>query len=288
MLELIKPHRKLSSAKPDEYRLSKMIWTPSDQVDARVTVTVASQHALLADLRERLKEQTGFAVATLNLDHVVKLRQNKRFRQAYDKQTHVTADGRPVVWLSRCSGQSVDLVTGSDLVKPLAQLCADMSVPVALFGSTDRVLNAAKATLQDCYPGLVVAATVAPPMGFDPDSAQADALLGDVARSGARVCLLALGAPKQEILAARALKSYPQMGFLSVGASLDFIAGTQVRAPRLMRALAMEWLWRLLRDPRRLAIRYGACLALLPHLLLRAMFTRRSGAQQNMTRHGGV
>ncbi len=260
--------------------MTKMIWTPADQKDGSVTVTVPSQSALLADLRARLEMQAGFSVATLNLDHVVKLRQSRPFRAAYGQQTHVTADGRPVVWLSRLAGQPVELVTGSDLVDPMIQLCADMSAPIALFGSTDSVLQTASTTLQKRYPDLSVAAAIAPPMGFDPTGPEAGAMLEAIARSGARVCFLALGAPKQEILAARAFKAHPHMGFLSIGASLDFIAGTQVRAPRIFRMMAMEWLWRLLRNPRRLAGRYAACLVILPSLLMRAGKARRVATLQ--------
>ncbi|MEO9576786.1 MAG: WecB/TagA/CpsF family glycosyltransferase [Tateyamaria sp.] len=234
-----------------------------------------------------MTSRTGFSVATLNLDHVVKLHHSEPFRTAYGQQTHVSADGRPIVWLSYCAGRNVELVTGSDLVEPMMRLCAEMSVPIALLGSTNAVLETVAKTVTKRYPGLTIATTIAPPMGFDPDAAQADTLLGDLARSGARVCFLALGAPKQEILAARGLKACPQMGFLSVGASLDFIAGTQTRAPRIVRAVGMEWAWRLLCNPRRLAARYGACLLILPRLLARALHTRRTNAHRDPVKHSG-
>jgi exopolysaccharide biosynthesis WecB/TagA/CpsF family protein len=111
-------------------------------------------------------------------------------------------------------------------------------------------------------------------MGFDPGSAGADALLGELAGSGARVCLLALGAPKQEIFAARARDVLPDMGFVSVGAGIDFVAGSQVRAPRILRAMALEWLWRLAGSPRRLLGRYAACVAVLPALVQTALADR--------------
>lgn len=256
-----------------------MLWTPPTKSEDPISVTVPSQVGLLKDLRERLTARDGFAVATLNLDHVVKLRDDSDFRVAYLAHTHVTADGRPIVWLSRYARQPVELVTGSDLVEPMMSLCADMSVPVALVGSSEAVLAKSGDVLQARYSGLNIVSTISPPMGFDPVSPQADSLIDDVVRSGARVCFLALGAPKQEILAARALKKYPQMGFLSIGASLDFIAGKQVRAPRLVRAFAAEWLWRLARDPRRLATRYGACFAALPRLFIWALQARRSTGQ---------
>ena len=86
---------------------------------------------------------------------------------------------------------------------------------------------------------------------------------------------MALGAPKQEIFASRAQKELPQMGFLSIGAGLDFISGHQKRAPRLVRRFALEWLWRLALSPKRLIGRYLGCFAVLPGLTWAALKARR-------------
>ena len=181
-----------------------------------------------------------------------------------------------MVWLSRLAGQGdVELVTGSDLVGPVAAVAAETGTPVALFGATDEALQVAAEAMVARYPGLNVALTLAPPMGFDPDGEAAGEAIEALRRSGARLVFLALGAPKQERFAARALAALPQTGFLSIGASLDFIAGTQTRAPVWVRRLALEWVWRLLGNPKRLAGRYAACFMILPGLVLRALSSRR-------------
>ena len=238
-------------------------------------VRVPSEAALLAAMTGCLERGEGFAVATLNLDHVVKLRRDARFRRAYAAQTHVVADGNPIVWLAHLAGRrEVRLVPGSELIHPVAALAARMGVPVALLGSTEPALQVAAARLEAAHPGLRVVSCIAPPMGFDPDGALADALLDRVAASGARIVLLALGAPKQEVLAARGLARHPALGFLSIGAGLDFIAGNQKRAPVWVRRIAMEWFWRMATNPRRLARRYLDCALVLPGLALAA---RRAG-----------
>lgn len=239
-------------------------------------VNFPTEAALLADVDKRLKAGQGFAIATLNLDHVVKMRRNSGFRRAYLAHSHVVADGNPIVWLSRLAGHDqIALVPGSELIEPVAALAARLRTPLALLGSTETVLEAAASQLTAKYPGLEVAVCLAPPYGFDPESAAADALLDRVAGSGARICLLALGAPKQEVLAARGLARHPQLGFLSIGAGLDFIAGHQVRAPVWVRRIAMEWLWRMLSNPRRLARRYLDCALVLPSLTGAALAARR-------------
>lgn len=251
-----------------------MIWSHTDAGGA-IAVTVPDRASLLGDIAARFEAGEGFSVATLNLDHVVKLSRDPAFRAAYGAQTHVTADGNPIVWLSRLAGQGgVRLVPGSELIDPVAALAAEKGVPVAFFGSDEATLAAAAEALARRHPGLKVVCRISPPMGFDPEGRAADEAIGSLAASGARLVFVAMGAPKQEIFAARAQARMPEAGFLSIGAGLDFVAGRQTRAPVWVRGVAGEWLWRLAGDPGRLAGRYGACLAKLPELTLRALSTR--------------
>ena len=246
------------------------------QVESQsVTVNVADQGALLASVAGRLVSRQGFALATINLDHLVKLRQSARFRAAYAEQDLIAADGNPVVWLSRLAGHSVHLVPGSDVVVPLAAEAARAGRPIALVGSTDVTLQVAAAVLKQAVPGLEIALCLAPPMGFDVDGAEADAVLAELARRNVGLCFLALGAPKQEILAARGRHLAPNVGFASVGAALDFLAGAEVRAPMIMRRLSMEWVWRMMQNPSRMVPRYAACAALLPILAADALKLRQ-------------
>lgn len=233
--------------------------------------------AFLDDLAARLATGRGFSVATINLDHVVKLRSDPAFAAAYRAHSHVVADGNPIVWLSRLAGRAVDLVPGSELIDPLCARAAAAGIAVALVGATAETLAAAGGALEERHPGLRIAARIAPPFGFDPDGAGAGRIASDLRESGAGLCFLALGAPKQERLAARLQDALPGCGFVSIGAGLDFIAGTQRRAPAWARRMALEWGWRLAGNPRRLAARYGACMAVLPGLALRAVRARRAG-----------
>jgi exopolysaccharide biosynthesis WecB/TagA/CpsF family protein len=238
-------------------------------------VNVPSAEALFDDLGRRLSAGEGFTVATLNLDHLVKLRWSEAFRRAYLATSHVVADGNPVVWLSRVVGRPVSLVPGSEIVEPLCALAARQDVPVALFGSTAQALDTAAVRLTARHPGLRVVLCLAPAFGFDPTGPEADAAVARIKASGAGLVLVALGAPKQECFAVHARSSLPGVGFVSVGAGIDFIAGTQSRAPGWMRALAMEWVWRMLSNPRRLARRYMECALLLPPLAMHGL--RRPG-----------
>ncbi|WP_197059050.1 WecB/TagA/CpsF family glycosyltransferase, partial [Paracoccus sanguinis] len=95
---------------------------------------------------------------------------------------------------------------------------------------------------------------------------------------GAGLCRPALGAPRQEISAVVARPRLPGAGFASIGAGLDCLAGDQRRAPRLVRRARMEWLWRMLSDPRRLAGRYARGFMILPGHARRAWRSRHRGS----------
>jgi len=246
----------------------------SDAARAYVLVNVSSRDALLNDLETRLITGQGFSVATLNLDHVVKIRRLSAFRTAYQSHSHVTADGAPIAWLCWLAGQRVRLVPGSELIDPVADVAATLGVPVAFLGSTEASLAEAERVLSTRYPGLNVAVRIAPPMGFDPAGPDAMAAIEQLAAADVRLIFLALGAPKQEIFASLAQEKLPQAGLLSIGAGLDFISRTQVRAPKLVRLLAAEWVWRLATNPTRLARRYGACIVILPGLIWTALRSR--------------
>src|SRR6056297_1160477 len=97
-----------------------------------ITVSAPNRDGLLVDLEARLKTGRGFSLATLNLDHLVKIGHDPAFRAAYAAQTHVTADGNPVVWLCRIAGQEVSLVPGSELVEPIAEIASRLGLPVGM------------------------------------------------------------------------------------------------------------------------------------------------------------
>ena len=260
-----------------------------DPADSPLTlVNTARLSDLMEAVTARFATREGFSIATLNLDHAVKLKQDPGFRAAYVRQTFVVSDGNPITWLRRLMGEPVELIPGSELIHPLAGLAAEMDVPVALLGATDNTLSIAADRLTARFPGLRVVAQIAPAMGFEPESDAAEAILKAIADSGAGLCFLALGAPKQERLAAFARDIVPGCGFVSIGAGLDFIAGTQTRAPVWMQKIAMEWFWRMASNPRRLVLRYARCFAILPGLTRSALRASEKDTTKTTSERGGT
>ena len=222
-------------------------------------INIATQRELMQRIVERARSHDGFTLFTLNLDHVVKRRVSPDFVQAYGRATFVSADGWPLVRLARQQGATIERVTGADLVLPVCEAARDEGLPLFFFGATNESLALAATELTRRFPGLVIAGMEAPPLGFDPLSDAAAAAGGRIGASGARFCFVALGAPKQEMFADRMALICPHVGFLCIGAALDFISGGQRRAPKIWQAARIEWLWRLSHNPRRLAGRYWQC-----------------------------
>jgi exopolysaccharide biosynthesis WecB/TagA/CpsF family protein len=228
------------------------------------------------EIVKQAKAGLGFTVFTLNLDHLVKLRTSTAFQAAYRKADLVTADGAPVARLARRQNADIERTTGADMFLPLASAAAAKDLPVYLFGATSLVLTTVSHRLKQHTHGKIeIAGSLAPSATFDPQGPEADAAIALIKASGARLCFVALGAPKQEVFAARAVAKGCKAGFVCVGAAVDFVAGTQVRAPGVFQRYGLEWAWRLANNPRRLAKRYADCASVLVDVAVLAPLRRQ-------------
>lgn len=236
-----------------------------------IAINILSMSEAVSSIILAAEHGDTFSVCTLNLDHVVQLQRRLDFREAYRRARFVTADGFPIVLLSRLIGSRMERTTGADLVEPLCEQAAKKQLPIFLLGSDESTLSMTAQRLSERYKGLNVAGSFAPGAPFDPYSQEADDAIDAVRASGAKLCFLALGAPRQEVFAARCLDELNGLGLLCIGAALDFIAGTQSRAPSFTQKIGLEWAWRALRNPRRLGPRYARCMAIVPRLVVRTI-----------------
>ena len=245
-------------------------WSRAFSVDG-ISVNIPSMPEAVRAIITAVQQRDTFCVYTLNLDHFVKLQSAPGFHDAYRRARFVTADGFPIVIMGRLAGVPVMRTTGADLVKPLCREAARHRMPVFLFGSTRLALANSVRRLTRRYTDLEFAGCLAPGPDFDPHSADADFAIARIRRSGARICFLALGAPKQEMFAARCLDELRGTALVCIGAALDFIGGTQSRAPHYAQRMGLEWLWRMTKDPWRLGPRYARCMAAVPRLVAQAI-----------------
>jgi N-acetylglucosaminyldiphosphoundecaprenol N-acetyl-beta-D-mannosaminyltransferase len=257
--------------------LAKARRSEADQEAPEVQVNLTTMQRTLDAVGDKARAGEGFTLFTVNLDHVVKLNQNRLFREAYERANFITADGWPIVWLIQQQyGRGVERTTGADLLEPMCKLAAEQGHPLYFIGPSPASQKAGLSILAERYPGLIVAGAEAPMLPAVLDEVTLDAFAERINASGARVCILSLGAPKQEVLADALFQRCPKVGFLCVGAALDFISGHAARAPRLFQSVGMEWFWRMVNDPKRLALRYASCGVALVKLALPTMFRKNT------------
>jgi N-acetylglucosaminyldiphosphoundecaprenol N-acetyl-beta-D-mannosaminyltransferase len=206
---------------------------------------------------ERIElRQPGFIV-TPNLDHMVTYRQNDRFREAYSQAMLRTPDSTPVMWLARLLGTPLrEKLPGSDLVPRMAERAAESGYSVFCFGAAPGVADRAAEIMQQRWPGLSVAGTYCPPLGFEDDPDEKAKALAAVREATPDVCFVALGSPKQEFWM---METAPENAWgvaVGIGAGLDFVCGQRQRAPVFVQKAGLEWLWRTALEPRRLGPRY--------------------------------
>ena len=192
-------------------------------------------------------------LVTPNVHHMVRLLENPAtLKPLYERAWRVFCDSRVLSRLARFSGVHLPVITGSDLTARIIARAGELGLTIALVGPTP----VAGATLERTYPGLNLVLHT-PPMGFIALEHEVQKCIDFVVRAQAPLTFLAVGMPQQEILASRIADNPQARGVgLCIGASIDFLTGKERRAPVWVQKAGLEWLHRLLSDPRRLASRY--------------------------------
>ena len=234
--------------------------SPPASVDATRTTFLGlrfdawSQREVLGWLSERETDRAFAYVVTPNVDHVVRLAEAPaEVRRSYDEAALVLCDSRILARLARwAAGVSLPVVPGSDLTAALFdQVLRDGDV-VCLVGGGEGD----GARLEARRPGIRVVQH-RPPLGLRGDPAARARAVDAAVMTPARFTLFAVGSPQQELIAHEMAARAGAGGTgLCIGASTDFLLGRERRAPRLVQRLSLEWAWRLLGNPRRLARRY--------------------------------
>lgn len=167
----------------------------------------------------------------------------------------VAPDGMPLVWALRLLGlRHASRVYGPDFTQRVAEAAAREGIPLGLYGGSPQALQSLVAALEKRHPSLRIAYASAPPFrALTPTEHAQD--VEDIRSSGARIVLVGLGCPKQEQWMAENRGSLPAV-MLGVGAAFDFLSGMKPQAPRWMMDIGLEWLFRLVTEPRRLWARY--------------------------------
>jgi N-acetylglucosaminyldiphosphoundecaprenol N-acetyl-beta-D-mannosaminyltransferase len=247
--------------------------TPERIRVGRLPVDMVSFEGALDVIDQLVRSGNGGTVFTPNVDHIVMAEHNQRFQTAYHAASLSLVDGTPVLWASRLLGKPLPAkVSGSDLIMPLMERAAERDYRVYFLGGNPGVAEMACEKLRAALPRIQIVGTDDSRIDVSGDLSGSDEIVERIRNARPDLVLVALGAPKQEIWSHGRLDLLKPAVLIGVGASLDFVAGIQKRAPRWMSSAGVEWLYRLAQEPRRLAGRYllrdpEFCLILLRQLM---------------------
>ena len=227
-------------------------------VDLRgVRVHAVSEADAIRHILSEADAGRGGMVVTPNLDHLHRCLHDVAFAAMVSEAELVLADGMPLVWAARLQGTPLpQRVAGSNLITSLSQAAAEAGRSVFLLGGSPGTAEGAARVLTARFPSLRVAGTLCPPVGFENDPAKMAEIIETLATARPDIVFVALGSPKQERLIVKLRPLLPQAWWLGVGISFSFLCGEVRRAPLWMQKTGLEWLHRLVQEPRRLFRRY--------------------------------
>jgi N-acetylglucosaminyldiphosphoundecaprenol N-acetyl-beta-D-mannosaminyltransferase len=202
-----------------------------------------------------IKASESRYVCVANVHTIMEAYDSLDFKRLVNTADLVTPDGMPLVWMMRVKGlKGQERVYGPTLMLKTVEVAARKKIPVGFYGGAPRVLESLIIRMQARYEGLNVAFSCSPPfhmMSQDEDHA----IVEQINQSGARILFVGLGCPKQEYWMAEN-RGRVNAVMIGVGAAFDFHSGLKAQAPMWMQTIGLEWLFRLLTEPRRLWRRY--------------------------------
>lgn len=225
-----------------------------------IPVTSATRAAITTDLLDCLRSSADCChlLFFVNAHGANVAFRDATYARALGRATWILNDGIGMEIAARaCGRRFAENLNGSDLIDEgdFLRRCADEGIPVFLLGARPETLERAILGYQGRYPGLIVAGAHQGYFDHDDDETASE-ISARIGRSGARVLLVGLGVPLQEIWLARHGSRLPCRLAIALGGSLDQVAGDVPRAPRIWIRLRLEWLYRLFQEPRRLWRRY--------------------------------
>ena len=191
------------------------------------------------------------------VDHIVRLEKDEELQKVYKNASLILTDGKPLIWISKWYKTPIkEKISGSDLFPRVCQLAANKNYTMYLLGAAEGVADTAARNLMKKYPGLNIVGTYSPPFGFEKNEQEMNKIKTQIQDVHPDILIVGLGCPKQEKFMYYNCKELGVPISFGLGASIDFEAGNIKRAPKWMSNHGLEWLYRFLKEPKRLFKRY--------------------------------
>jgi N-acetylglucosaminyldiphosphoundecaprenol N-acetyl-beta-D-mannosaminyltransferase len=209
-----------------------------------------------AEVLQNLKSGVVF---TPNVDHLMKLQNDREFLDVYSRAEYKLCDSQILLYASRFLGKPIkEKISGSDLFPAFYNFHKkNERIKIFLLGAGEGVAYKAQQNINAKVGRNIVVGSHSPSFGFEQNEKECQEIVEIIKRSGATVLAVGLGAPKQEKWIYRYKDQLPNIKiFLAIGATIDFEAGNIKRSPKFISNLGLEWLYRMVAEPKRLWKRY--------------------------------
>ena len=221
-------------------------------------LNVSVDNVTTVELLQKL-ELDGGVVFTPNVDHLIKLQYDRDFYEAYNSSNFRVCDSQILMYASKFLGTPLkEKISGSDLFPAFYTYHKNNeSVKIFLLGAAEGVAIKAQEEINQKVGREIVIQAYSPSFGFEKNEEECEKIVELINRSGATVLAIGVGAPKQEKWLVKYRHKLTNIKiFLAIGATIDFEAGCKPRSPKWMSEVGIEWVYRLLSEPRRLWKRY--------------------------------
>ena len=223
------------------------------------TIKILNVEILALTQQDLLNSLDKGVLVTPNVDHLVKLQHDKGFYDVYQKAKWVICDSKILYLLSKLLKHSLpEAIPGSSFFTSYYMYHKDdPNCRIFLLGAKDGVAVKAMGRINEKVGRKIIVGAHSPSFGFEKNEQECMDIIDIVNRSGANVLLVGVGAPKQEKWIMKYRDRMPSVKvFMALGATIDFEAGILKRAPKFWQNIGMEWLYRCLKEPKRLFKRY--------------------------------
>ena len=231
-----------------------------------VKIDNLAMEGALQKVEDFLKDGQQHYIVTPNPEFLVLAQKDEEFRRILNQADLAISDGVGLILAARFLGQSLkQRVSGTDLMEKICQKAAQKKWPIFLIGGVEGIAERVAENLRKKYLGLKIGTVL-----------QIQSLQTRTVSEGQSLLFIALGAPKQEKWIAKNLRKMPSVKLaMGVGGAFDFMAGQVPRAPKFLRAIGLEWLWRLFYQPWRIKRIFRAVIV-FPWLVIRSVFQGQS------------
>ena len=212
-----------------------------------INVSITSYEELKEHINNDIKQNKKSFIVAINPEKILKARQDKKLKKLLNSADYQIPDGIGVVYASKLNkGKIKSRITGIDCMEMLCSMSSEKGYKIFLYGAKEEVVKTAKKKLKEKYENIKIVGTM---NGYEKDEQK---IIDAINKSNADIVFVALGSPKQENWILNNKEKINAKIFQGVGGSFDVISGNIKRAPKWMQKIGLEWLYRLIKEPKRI------------------------------------